>query len=204
MPTGSSETYYLRGTDAEKHYAYESTLYVIGEFFGWVEIMRREIQFLDLRDIARNRELASRLDDVSGAFLSVRDDSALRVFRGEQRAIGEVMTAALPTGGRECIGYAAFVTRRDDPEFARWFTKLGEDVELLATQPAGHHERAASIQRALIDLIDFLDPAHQYFPDSRRLKLPAPDPPSMAPATMEVAENPGPAIAGEAASVDRP
>ncbi len=166
-------TYYVHGTEAERHYARENTLYVIGEFFGWVEILRREIQFLDLNDIARNRALATQLDLISQTFLSFRDDPTLRVFRGEQRAIGESMTSTLGSGGRECIGFAAFTTKRDDPAFSRWFAKLGDDVDRMATEPGQHIERARDIQWVLIDLIDFLDPDHQYFPDNRRQKLPA-------------------------------
>lgn len=164
-------TYYLRGTPSEKQYAFENTLYVVGEYFGWVEVMRREIQFLNLRDIAQNRELARCLDLIAGTFLALRPDTTLRVFRGEQRAIGEVMMATLPSGARECIGYAAFVTRRDDPAFSRWFEKLGDDVELLAAEPGRHLERAIALQQVLIDLLEFLDPVHQYFPDSQRSKL---------------------------------
>lgn len=164
-------SYYVRGSAAEKRYAMENTLYVIGEYFGWVEVMRREVQFLDLRDIERNRQLAARLDVIAGTFLALRPDTTLRVFRGEQRAIGEVMMTSMPSGTRECIGYAAFTTRRDDPVFSSWFEKLGNDVELLATEPGRHLERAVALQQVLVDLLDFLDPVHQYFPDSQRTRL---------------------------------
>lgn len=164
-------TYFMRGTELERSYALENTLYVVGEYLGWVEIMRREVQFLDLRDLDKNRELAERLDTVSALFLAPDPDPALRIFRGEQRAIGEVMMSSSPTGGRECIGFAAFIERRDDPAFSRWFEKLGADVELLGSEPGRHQARAVAIQRVLIDLIDFLDPVHQYFHASRRQKL---------------------------------
>ena len=164
-------TYYVRGTAREKHYALENTLYVIGEYFGWVEVMRREIQFLDMRDVDRNRQLAARLDVIADTFLAFRPDTTLRAFRGEQRAIGEVMMTTSPSGTRECIGYAAFITRRDEAAFSRWFEKLGDDVKLLAAEPGLHVERAVALQQVLIDLLDFLDPVHQYFPDSRRGKL---------------------------------
>lgn len=157
--------YLIDGNAAEQEYARESTLYVIAEFFGWVEIQRREIQFLDLRDAGKNRHLSEAIDALSVVFLTKLPDTTLRVFRAEQRAIGEVMMAG--TGGgtpRECLGYAAFVERRRDPEFSRWFAKLEADVELLGREPGAHQSRLARLQHALIDLIEFLDPDRQYFP----------------------------------------
>ena len=170
--------YYVRGTELERRYALESTLYVVGEYLGWVEIMRREVQFLDLRDVDKNRELAAGLETVSQLFLAHDPGPTLRIFRGEQRAIGEVMMSSLPSGARECIGFAAFIERRDDPAFSRWFEKLAADVDLLASEPGRHQNRAVAIQRVLIDLLDFLDPVHQYFPSSRRRKLAASEEPT--------------------------
>ena len=90
--------YYVRGTPAEHEYACYNTLHVLAEYFGWSEILRREIQFLDLRDQHRNRELSARLDAIDETFLSEAMDPTFRVFRGEQRAIGEiVMTRLAPT-----------------------------------------------------------------------------------------------------------
>lgn len=171
-------TYYMRGTELERRYAFENTLYVVGEYLGWVEIMRREVQFLDLRDVDKNRELSERLDTVSQLFLAQDPDPTLRIFRGEQRAIGDVMMSSLPSGARECIGFAAFIERRADPAFSSWFEKLGADVELLASEPGRHQKRAVAIQRVLIDLLDFLDPVHQYFPAGRRQKLAASEVPT--------------------------
>lgn len=164
--------YLVRGAPAEQEYARESSLYVIAEYFGWVEILRREVQFLDLRDVGRNRELSERLDRISRAFLAERPDTTLRAFRGEQRALGEVMTHALPSGVRECIGYAAFVARRQDADFTRWFGPLAASVDRLAGAPTHGHPRLVEVQHALIDLIDFLDPDHEYFGGAQRSKIP--------------------------------
>ena len=35
--------------------------------------------------------------------------------------------------GYDCIGYATFVKKMSDPEFAGWFTKLREDIDVMAT-----------------------------------------------------------------------
>lgn len=167
--------YLTRGTDDERAYARESTLYVIGQYFGWIEIMRREVQFLDLREVSRNRELAEKLDAVTDAFLSERADSAFRVLRGEQRAIGEVMTVDRSVSRSECLGYAVFTERLNDPAFMRWFAKLSGDLAVLAERGDPRHPRLVDAQHALIDLIEFLDPDEQYFAGHRRGKIPAND-----------------------------
>lgn len=63
-------------------------------------------------------------------------DDGCYVYRGEQRAIGELMLMRVdgdvPPGRRyECMGYAAFVVAYDKPDFAKWFERLGDAIELL-------------------------------------------------------------------------
>jgi hypothetical protein len=165
--------YLVRGTPAEQEYAVESSLYVIGEYFGWVEVLRQEVQFLDLGDAGKSRELRERLGAINGIFFSERPDPAFRIFRGEQRAIGQVMVeTSSGSGGREVIGYADFVTRRRSPDFARWFEKLDADVRQLARGSDARPDRLIDVQQALIGLLAFLDPDNQYFPESRRQLIP--------------------------------
>lgn len=49
-------------------YALYNTLYVVAEYLGWVEILRREIQFLDLGDLELNRRLSELLASINQAF----------------------------------------------------------------------------------------------------------------------------------------
>jgi hypothetical protein len=139
----------------------QSTLYVVAEFLGWVEALRREIQFLDLGDVAANRRLSELLQQVSQTFLTDAIDLTFRLFRGEQRVIGELMlsprSAADPVR-YECIGVAAFTEKLADPQFSRWFEKLQHDIKKLATEPSdASEERLVLLQHALVDVIDFLD-----------------------------------------------
>jgi hypothetical protein len=56
--------FFARGSllDAyRRSYAETSTLWLIGQYLGWVEILRREVQFLDLGDLAKTRLLRDRL-----------------------------------------------------------------------------------------------------------------------------------------------
>lgn len=141
-------------------YYRSNTLFVIGEFFGWLEIIRRDLQFLDLGAAEETRQLMTRIEAVRDAFASTsvwRDD--YYIYRGEQRAIGELMSAGSAATGSstrtECIGYATFVANLQETTFARWFDRIGDAIEVL---PGQRPERLVHVQNALIDLIDFLDP----------------------------------------------
>jgi hypothetical protein len=155
--------YLNRGSAAEQEYARRNTVFVLAEYLGWVEILRRGVQFLDLGDVERNRRLVDRLEAISRVLLSDREypNAIFRVFRGEQRAIGELMVDVATSSGSSssrCVGYAAFVAKLEqEPSFARWFAKLEDDVQQLAADPSGSDDRLVALQHALMDLIDFLD-----------------------------------------------
>lgn len=164
----------------EQQYARASTLYRMGDFFGWTEILRRDLQFLDLGDDDSTRELAARLAEVSFMF----SDTTLRyqaglfhLFRDEQRAIGELMLepAADDLRRYQCMGFATFTARlRKDPEFTQWFQRLSDETSTLASPHLGQLGRLIGIQHALIELIMFLDPNGLQFPKTRLDPLPAP------------------------------
>ncbi|BAZ48620.1 hypothetical protein NIES4103_12280 [Nostoc sp. NIES-4103] len=152
---------------SEQDYLINNTLYVFAEYFGWVEILRREIQFLDLGDLELNRRLSELLVNITKAFGTNRFngkdnfDPTFQLFNGQQRAIGEIMMKSRATDqtlGYECIGYAAFVQKMSEPDFAHWFVKLKDDVNVIIKQSKIGGERLVLIHSRLIDLIDFLDP----------------------------------------------
>ena len=45
---GFIETYYVDDRPDDKEYARENTLFVLAEYLGWAEILRREVRFLDV------------------------------------------------------------------------------------------------------------------------------------------------------------
>jgi hypothetical protein len=137
------------------------TLYLFADLLGWMEIIRRDLQFLDPRSVETTRELNSKLEHVRDRMAStstLRDD--LYIYRGQQRAIGELMIIEdenpSARGPRHrCMGYATFVTQQDEPELGRW---LGRLRDALSHLPDQNPERLIQLQTGLIDLIDFLDP----------------------------------------------
>ena len=58
--------FYQQSPSAES-YAIHNTLYVVVEYLGWVEILRREIQFLDLGDLELDRRLSELLVNINQA-----------------------------------------------------------------------------------------------------------------------------------------
>jgi hypothetical protein len=159
---------YGRGTEDERRYVIDNSSFVFAEYFGWVEALRREVQFLDFGADAHNRKVQSCLEAVASAFLRDDMEKEFRIFRGQQRAMGEVMLVPRNSGGLECIGMANFTKRLDDPEFSRWFHTLRRDLEELIEQPTLPLRRIERLQGTLVDLIDCLDPQAVRVPSRRR------------------------------------
>jgi hypothetical protein len=159
------DKFYLRGNEREKQYAVENTIYVIAQYLGWIEIIRREIQFLDLGELETTKKLSALENHICELFLDTRLGTVLRIFRGNQRAIGEIMES-----NSQCLGYAEFVQNKD-AAFQYWFEPLREDIELLAKELDKHNTRLIELQHALIDIIDFLDPDYIRYPQQRRGKI---------------------------------
>lgn len=154
-------------------YARQSTAWLFGQYFGWVEILRREAQFLSLSDEDARRSLATALSRVAHVCSSDRPalGPELQILRAQQRAMGELMiVGGNDAEGRartDCMGYAAFTRTLADRsgELSTWFGPLLHSIDRLATTQRGH--RMLELQHALIDLIDQLDPAQVRFPEFR-------------------------------------
>lgn len=161
---------YYNKSDADQQYAENHTLYALGEYFGWVEVVRREVQFLDLGDIAATRRLQELLQQITDTLNTDGMPLNFRLFRGEQRAIGELMLAERNRGEGtffDCIGFAEFTRKLDSPDFTRWFGKLKDSINIAATDSDADSTRLICVQHGLVDLIDFLDPDNIRIPSKR-------------------------------------
>ena len=76
--------------------------------------------------------------------------------------------------------------------YLRWFQRLSSDAGTLADPAPGQLDRLISIQHALADIIEFLDPSGLRFPREHLTRLP----PAGAIVTLE----PGPAAPAEPAA----
>ena len=153
--------YYVRDCDGSREYAREHTLYLVGQYFAWTEIMRREIQFLRFEEVDETREIARLQSTIRDIFASDKPElgRAFMIWRGEQSALGERMIV-VEDGQRLCLGYASFVERAQDPSFRRWFERLARDLDAVAAEP---NRRLFELQHALVDLISALDPQRLRF-----------------------------------------
>lgn len=153
---------YLHSGDAElEYYARIYPIYELAEYLCWVEIARRDMQFLDLGSEKLNTDFVHHLDTTQHAISTEKFPRPLRLFHGEQRAIGELlmMRTDNPSSARhESLGYVGFCTRLDrDAEFAKWFERLYNDMDRIASAKHEEQSRLIVLQNRLIDLIEFLD-----------------------------------------------
>lgn len=176
--------YWTGGSDEQRVYALWSTLWLFGQYLGWVEILRREVQYLDLGSKSANEVLQRVLNQVSAAIASDssgRNDRFI-VFRSDQRAIGEFMVLNRPGDARpDCLGYSEFCRKVAGlkagaasgavPEgtgvVIEWADRFRDDLDHFAetTDRGELPQRLARIQRRLIDLIDLLDEGRVRYPD---------------------------------------
>ena len=170
MINGGFLTAYLEGgDDRTQPYAINHTLFVIAQYFAWTELIRREIQFIDLGADEETRQLAQLQHKIYSGWQTDKYDPLLRVFGGEQHAIGERMIWEGPRGP-QCMGYASFLDYlkgAPDPLICA----LKADVESLGARLEVAMPRLTGLQHSLIDLVVFLDPEAVRFPKKNRTKI---------------------------------
>jgi hypothetical protein len=130
--------------------ALRTTLFRLAQYFGWTEILRRDIQFLSFPEDADTRRVADLQFRIARCFLSDEYGLAVMLWSDEQRAIGERMIVE-EHGKVLCMGYATFRERCDDI-FGRSRERLGNE---LADEPA--RVRLRDIQHLLCELVEALD-----------------------------------------------
>ena len=161
--------YYIRGDERSRAYVVENTTFLIAQYFAWTEIVRRDIQYIDAGGNEQTRTLARLRDGIYTLFQTDRYHRLLRVFAGEQRAIGERMIFEGPRG-LECIGYAAFLFRVDTG-LDSLTAALRDDVQNVGMDLKSAAPRLVALQSSLVDLLALLDPEYIRFPRNWRTKI---------------------------------
>jgi hypothetical protein len=156
--------------EEDRTYLFERTCFLLGQYFCWVYILRRETQFLRLSTDNLTRLHTKMLDDISKKFAEKpRSKYAVFMIRpGHQEALGEEMTNELRGGERTCIGYHTFQKKwlgtgweGFSPSNKMIFEKLKEDMEGVLTK-SKPPLKAWHLQHLLIDFVDELDPKYVY------------------------------------------
>src|SRR5215813_1015021 len=152
------EKYITAGEISKRDSALESTLYVFAQFFGWREVIRREVQYLRFSRNQQTREVGQLLRDIEETFLSDGYGPQFMIWRVEQRGIGERMVESMD-GKISCLGYASFIEHR--PEMEEWLSPLEHDLEHLQD---GGRERLTELQHMLVQLVRELDDKQRRYP----------------------------------------
>ncbi|MEU3184954.1 hypothetical protein ABZ707_12245 [Streptomyces sp. NPDC006923] len=168
--SGFLTSFLTLGSEEEAEYVRRSTVFVLAEYLGWVEILRRDIQFLDLGRSRINRDVMVKISEIGSSLSRISAESnELRLFRTHQRAIGELMVHPEgEPGRRRCLGFVEFCVRLDTDEgFGRWFRQPLADIDRLARDAGPAVSRIGGMQRQLVALVDLLDPRSERFPQFR-------------------------------------
>ncbi len=130
--------------------ALRTTLFRLAQYFGWTEILRRDIQFLSFPTDEETTRVAELQEEIAQCFRSDDYGTELMIWSDEQRAIGELMIVE-EHGKVLSMGYAAF--RQDcDGTFAPLRNRLHTELHTEAAQ-----ERMRDLQHGLCDLVETLD-----------------------------------------------
>jgi hypothetical protein len=140
--------------------AIESTLYVFAQFFGWIEIIRREVNYLRFSKDQQTREIGQLLWEIGEIFLSDQYGPQFMIWRVEQRGLGERMIT-VSQGKMSCLGYASFVEQR--AMMKAWLEPLEND---LGQMDDGGRQRLTELQHVLLNLVKQLDEKGQRYPFS--------------------------------------
>lgn len=174
------ERFYVNSqNDAEKAYAVSNTLFLFAQYLCYGEIIRYGLLFAAPTDRREQRELMEAMERVRDTLSnSIRiPDRTLCLFRGEQRAIGELMLVPVADSGTSgprwnCLGYAAFSARLvHDPDFAVWFESLRSSLDVLGKDLDQHDTRLVELQHGLLDVVELIDPHAEQMTGGLRERL---------------------------------
>jgi len=138
------------GDHAQAEEALRTTLFRLAQYFGWTEILRRDIQFLSFPEADETRRVAELQREIAQRFSTSRHPPALMIWSDEQRALGERMIVE-EHGQVLCMGYARFRDACDDT-FAPWCDRLRSGLEQESAQV-----RLLEVQHLLCQLVETLD-----------------------------------------------
>ncbi len=158
LQLGFVDKYISDDTAGKRNLAIESTLYVFAQFFGWREIIRREVQYLRFSRDRQTREIGRLLQEIGETFLSDQYGSQFMIWRVEQRGLGERMIVSADNR-MTCLGYASFIER--GPTMQEWLRPIEHDLENVLD---GGCKRLTDLQHLLLELVRQLDDKQKRYP----------------------------------------
>lgn len=182
---------YLHGTPEQQDCLIIYTAYLLGQYLSWTHVLRQQAQFacFATNEKGRTKKVVQVLGSVQRCLnTDAVAGEAFLLWKGQQNAIGELMTVAgQDAGGTSqmyCMGFAEF-TRKwkagrpacdgegdieksdssqvdDEKCFRSWFATFERGLyQVDQARRRGDHtvvNRLRRLQHLLLDLIDALDP----------------------------------------------
>jgi hypothetical protein len=162
----------------EPGYYYLSTLYLVSQLFGWIEILRCTVVYLDLNTTKDTRKFERYLELIEKGFSDpkllediVEQSSVIDnlpenqkppwIYSYELRAIGEqVIFKQTEQSEQKVLGYAFYNKKiSEDSEFKKWLSKLNRLFKDLQNNEE-RFKRIVIIHYILNNFIEYLDPKH--------------------------------------------
>ncbi|MCP1272506.1 hypothetical protein NKW43_02280 [Gluconobacter albidus] len=168
---GFTKKYYLNGDDRSKEYYVENTSFLVAQLLCWFEITRQELFFIELNKKQHTQKLIHLQDKIHTTWGTDKAEycDTLRIFAGEQRAIGENLVFQKKERSM-CMGYAQFMESFPQGKNEQ-IDILRSEVVSLAYNIETARKRMINIQNYLIDILDLLDPECIRFPADSRKKI---------------------------------
>lgn len=164
------EVYLVNGNEREQSYVVDSTVFNIAQYLCWTEIVRRDIQYIDIGTSKGVRDFQLLQIGITRAFATDAISSPiLRLFAVEQQAVGEALRQLNAAGKWECMGYGAFL-KNFSPGADSLIDALRNDVKSMRADTAVAAEQITTIHNALNKLLELLDPDAVSFPEHRTPK----------------------------------
>jgi hypothetical protein len=140
--------FYDHGVEKQDSYYVAHTAFLVGQFLAWLYILRLDAQFLNLQRADEGRSLEKVFYQIEKAW-SNQDSRDFALWRGEQSAIGELMTITSKDGQHSCMGYAAFYIKwRNEEDFSRWFGNFRR-LHQIWSMPDGQKRLKELIRRII-------------------------------------------------------
>jgi len=155
-----------------QNYYYKSTLFVVGQFFGWVQILRRNIVYLDFAVTKETQKFERFLNLIENGFTNPalyeqaktglpHQSQDKWVFKYILQSLGALMVTHDEQGHR-AIDYVAFCKlyeSSDGDDFRSWFSHLEEIFKGLNANDV-RFKRIIAIHIVINSFVDYLDPKH--------------------------------------------
>ncbi|MEA2219487.1 MAG: hypothetical protein QOJ35_2113 [Solirubrobacteraceae bacterium] len=130
--------------------AQKTTLFRFAQYFGWTELLRRDVQFLSFPEAKDTQRVAELQNDIARELAESKDSEILMIWTDEQRAVGERMIVE-EHGKLMCMGYARFCDDYD-AHFKMLCDRMCADLH-----DPDAKQRLSTVQALLCDLVRALD-----------------------------------------------